>query len=324
VHRPARHRDGPSPGRSRGIPAPRGLTLIELITVVAIISVMVGIAVPVFVQSGAFARNDVEDAARDLHRMLLAARTYAATYHVDAAVVYTIARKTDSISDRDVFVLDGMAMARALRAGEIDHLVGRFRNSPDRDSALAAAALADAPRPVFVLVNGEEGKIRLFKNRCCVMYNPFNRLSQTNWLGEDTGEPNRYRRLNRDIGLVDILLFDVPLNPDEVGGELRRIAPRHGLDYGIHQDELFMSRPYTFPAHVFRPDGVLATSSPKLSFTVPVGPSPEAPEALRFREAPSGSDEEGLRFPYELIQLHATTGRAKFMGREKLREENPA
>lgn len=64
-----------------------GWTLIELLVVLAIISLLVAVSVPV---TRMFTRNDLRDASRTIYTLLRAARMYAATYNVEAAVVYSL------------------------------------------------------------------------------------------------------------------------------------------------------------------------------------------------------------------------------------------
>lgn len=66
-----------------------GLTLTELLTVVAIVAVISSISVPAFMQMGFYTMNRPVEGARELYILLRAARVYAATYGVIAGVVYS-------------------------------------------------------------------------------------------------------------------------------------------------------------------------------------------------------------------------------------------
>lgn len=59
----------------------------ELLVVIAILGLLGAISIPV---ARMFGRNDLRDGARTLYTMLRAARMYAMTYNVEAAVVYTL------------------------------------------------------------------------------------------------------------------------------------------------------------------------------------------------------------------------------------------
>jgi len=66
-----------------------GLTMVELVVVVAIIAIMAGIAIPSMARMGLLWRNDLQASARELYTLLRAARIYASTYNVETAVVYS-------------------------------------------------------------------------------------------------------------------------------------------------------------------------------------------------------------------------------------------
>lgn len=66
----------------------QGMTLIEMLIVVAIIAIMAGVALPTLARLGAFSRDDVYQSTRSVFAALRAARQYAATNNVDAAVIY--------------------------------------------------------------------------------------------------------------------------------------------------------------------------------------------------------------------------------------------
>ena len=69
-----------------------GLTMVELVVVVAIIAIMAAVAIPSFARMGLLWRNDLQASARELYTLLRAARIYASTYNVETAVVYTTYR----------------------------------------------------------------------------------------------------------------------------------------------------------------------------------------------------------------------------------------
>lgn len=85
--------DGGRRGGCKGARA--GLTMAELLVVVAIIGLMAGIAVPTFVRMGYFSQDDSKQTARRLYSMLRAAREFAATHRVNTAVAYFDADSDD-------------------------------------------------------------------------------------------------------------------------------------------------------------------------------------------------------------------------------------
>ncbi len=66
----------------------QGLTLIELIVVLAIVATLSALAIPGLARLGAFSNDSLPRASRELFEMLSAARIYATTWNVRTAVVY--------------------------------------------------------------------------------------------------------------------------------------------------------------------------------------------------------------------------------------------
>jgi len=76
-----------------------GLTMVELVVVVAIIAIMAAVAIPSFARMGLLWRNDLQASAREIYTLLRAARIYAGTYNVETAVVYTTYTPDGSIAN---------------------------------------------------------------------------------------------------------------------------------------------------------------------------------------------------------------------------------
>lgn len=64
------------------------MTLPELLVVLTIVAIMSAVAVPAFIQLGAFSRDELNRSARTVMTLLKAAQQYAITYNVRTAVVY--------------------------------------------------------------------------------------------------------------------------------------------------------------------------------------------------------------------------------------------
>jgi len=88
----------------------RGMTMIELIVVLAVLALMSAIAIPTFARLGYFSRNDLQATARELHSMLKAAKIYAATYRVNTAVAYSVVPVIDSRTGATVEIIDAAAL----------------------------------------------------------------------------------------------------------------------------------------------------------------------------------------------------------------------
>ena len=68
----------------------RGLTLVELLVVLAVLSLLAAIAIPAIATLGNFMRTDLQSTSQELHSMLRAARIYATTHRVETAVAYSL------------------------------------------------------------------------------------------------------------------------------------------------------------------------------------------------------------------------------------------
>ena len=73
---------------ARGSRTSHGLSLVEILTVLAIIAIMASVTVPMMWRMGAFSRERRTGAARELYAMLRAAKVYAASNRVDTALAY--------------------------------------------------------------------------------------------------------------------------------------------------------------------------------------------------------------------------------------------
>ncbi|MBI2432098.1 MAG: prepilin-type N-terminal cleavage/methylation domain-containing protein [Candidatus Hydrogenedentes bacterium] len=165
----------------------RGITLVELLVVMAIVSLLAAISIPTFATLGGFLRSDLQNASRDLYSVLRAARIYATTFHVDTAVVYS---------------LDNYAAASnpGLAAPVIDSL----DNNTVRVIIAAATffkvptTLAGNSADVWLPVPGDGGNFRTFPGDCVLLL--------------------------RDPATMSLIYTDLsPLPNSAAGGDLRNV-----------------------------------------------------------------------------------------------------
>ncbi len=130
-----------------------GMTMIELIVVLAIIAIMSAVVVPTFARMGYFSRNDVQASARELFAMLKAAKIYAATYRVNTAIVYSLVSKDDSVTNKSVEAIDAAALVYKLPRSIADHTT--FLDEPNCCNAPPQNG-PDTHDDAFVPINMDE------------------------------------------------------------------------------------------------------------------------------------------------------------------------
>lgn len=279
-----------------------GFTLVELLVVIAIISVMVGLAVPSLNRMGVFGRDPVNGAARQLLVALKAARDYAGANRVDTAVVYSLNVVKDS-REPDVHwvVIDGYAIARRLKAEELQ----AAGLTPGQIANLKGSETGDLLP--FVPVKNEEGQFRrLPKGGVILGLISGDIEAQLNDLRALTSENDQVSAQmaalapasNVDsVGLSPVRLVDSDLNLVEP--RLSTLQYQSGAGYQANR----------FPAHVFKPSGIVQNTSALARFKLYAAPSPDAPPNARFLE-----DDKAV--PNAQVNLYAATGRASIAAEE--------
>jgi len=259
-----------------------GLTLIELVVVMAILSLMAAISIPVFIRYGRLNNNELQQTAGNLQEMIRAAQLYATTYNNDSALVYTLAVRNDSVTGNPIHYISGFAVARRLKRPEIEALD-------------AQGASLNTSGEYYVPVQDREGRFRKMSDEICMTLmssvgpNPLNVYDLLN----DQGDIAK-----RDMGLVPIHLVDT----DGV-----TITPP--LSDATNSNSYIGFPPGTlnFPAHKFYSSGFMQTDSSKQRFTLYVTALPDAPEDTRYVEQKDGS-----LIPRSMqLELYATLGRVK-------------
>ncbi|MCP4645173.1 MAG: hypothetical protein GY851_32325, partial [bacterium] len=245
---------------------------------------------------GAFSRGGVNDSTRQVYTILRAARVYAATFREDTAVFYTETWPEDSDTGlpTDVAVMDGLGVARRLpETHDLYENIQADLASLSADVSIPSEEIDDALDNVFFMVQAPEVQIQpLSEGACARVF-----LSETMY----TAHLN-YVCLYDLRGWVPEDLADVPPLIEPRENPYAPGAPR-----------------ITFPAHVFRPSGMLDGAYGDSGRTLLwVGAAPDAPLEDRYFEN-EGTDYETL----SIVELHPATGRVKISEDIKVREFSP-
>ncbi|MBI2422499.1 MAG: prepilin-type N-terminal cleavage/methylation domain-containing protein [Candidatus Hydrogenedentes bacterium] len=119
----------------------RGLTLVELLVVMAVVSLLVSLSVAGVASFTSFASDALQRSTRDVFTVLKAARIYASTHSVNTAVVYTLDRlpATDPMT--------GNAVREIIAAAVM------YRNENTEDAAYG----------LYLAAPGEQGEFELLE-----------------------------------------------------------------------------------------------------------------------------------------------------------------
>ncbi|HRT65944.1 MAG TPA: prepilin-type N-terminal cleavage/methylation domain-containing protein [Candidatus Hydrogenedentes bacterium] len=255
-----------------------GMTMIELIVVLAILALMSAIAIPTFARLGYFSRNDLQATARELHSMLKAAKIYAATYRVNTAVAYSVVPVIDSITGATVEIIDAAALVYKFPQ-DIKNLTTFHDQFQDQDDSNKDK---DDFVPITASLTG--AFFRSTKQDTCVLIQG----------------PSNYD-LKRTLNTVRIYRVEPQLSENN---ELRFDAypvetlPAYRDKY---RDKFF--------AHIFKPGGQVIVSDPSLPerFRMLVGYRPDRSTTERY------VDETRTQLRVETIELSQNTGRVQLV-----------
>lgn len=261
-----------------------GLTLVELLVVLAITVIISALAVPSFVRYARMAGSDPDLARAELFSVLRAAKMYAVSYNTEAAVAYAINVAGDSVDGVATEILDGYVMCRKATAQE--------------------TLLFNLPPDTFVPVLDDPGRVSTMKDGTCIL--PDYRGSNDRRISAVTA--------NRDtdpLGVIPILIVDIDASAARGQTEvlLPRILNGTRLDYEV---------PAGFPAHVFQPSGILRSTASKARLTLDITPTPNRSVEDRYAEVPDGevddvTGRDGVLHS-ERIEIYTTLGRVRLAG----------
>lgn len=280
--------------RQRAV-SPRGLTLVELLIVIAIIAIMAAVAVPTFARYGFLFGNRLRNTSREVFTLLRSAKTYAINHRVDAGVAYLIQTDpdltTDSLSGAANPIIDGMALVRRLT--EEEATLWGFRDRID-DPCFRNGD------PCFVQVGTSDGDFKRFDEQTAVLTDVFEINSQT-------------QQSARMLEPIRIFLPDTAtpqlLDPCGINDPLCGTN-----DFCVKDFACFVpsTRDLIFPAHIFTPAGTLIGPSGRERVRMNVGLMPNEDFELRYPNpnaagfTPTVDNQRTIE-----VQLFRSTGRVK-------------
>ena len=317
--------------------SPAGLTLVELLVVLAILGLMAGVAIPSLARMGLFSSDDVGSGSRELFALMRAAKVHAATYRVDTAIAYGVVLKQDSVTGQAVESINAAAMVYRLpdavrdRCVEIDtgpdpvgpdpmpprntdievftpvknELGGAiFKEFPRNAAIHAELLLPDGAAPEVTASSGLRKTVRAV------------RVYEIDQIGMKNNKPIYQTRLIAPLRLDEAdtaLLGSLPL-------WLQYLAAlpvgKKYLEYQPDATDPPLNttwKDFRFPAHVFTPSG-------RIEFPVVVERAP-----LLFGFSPDAAPEERYVDPSApvrvernnmAIELYRATGRVKLAPEE--------
>lgn len=235
-----------------------GLTLVELLVVLAMIGVLSAVLIPLAVRGGWSSGSKTAFAARDVFTLLKAARVYASTHNVETALVYggTMVQDSEITGNPCVPIVDSVLLARRLKRAEMIEFI---ETNP-------GLALPISATDIFVRVTTNDGEFRQIPKDMTILPEIFlvdgSNNSTTGLTGVRVFAPEV---LQNGVPVDERDMYLAP-RTDTCSG-----SPTEGIGLNYRRD----SDPGTvwyFPAHSFLPDGTMRT--------------PEGPQRLRFRIGP--------------------------------------
>lgn len=271
----------------------QGITLIELLIVLAIVGLLTSVAIPFVFQAGLLSGNKSSLAGRELFNMLRAAKVYAGTYNVDTALAYSVRTVDDSFTGENVGIVDAVGLVRRLKRGELQALADELGVN------LRPLGLDDEDE-LYVPVGTGQTTFNFIANQSCILGNLF-------------FDPDGFAE---DSALKAIIILDPGLDRNVRGRMVPRLNANLGVPnpQGLFMDDASDSRQYLFPAHVFNPSGEVTGTMSKQRVKIRVGPLPTADPDDRFVDS-SIVDRDNVRDPANLVHseitLYTAIGRVK-------------
>lgn len=266
-----------------------GLTLVELLVVLAIMAILGAVAVPTFMSL--MPEDNLKIGSRQVYALLGTARVDAATYHRNAAVVYTL--------DNFVSAEDDPENDDPLAAPLTDTVTGQFVRTITYaaimeqipDSALPAYAGKYMP------IEGETGNFKALANEVVILLNdPY------------TCDPYYLSARPRAATAPSTDDPDYVNNIDALG---MRIIEAYTQRFDPTDKDAAPGPSVRFLAHVFKPSGVLYTgtaAAERCTIHVALAPTAEVDDRLVDGAAAGTPNAEFRTRP---IQIFRSTGRIR-------------
>lgn len=254
-----------------------GLTLTEVIVVMAIVAMMTAVALPTLTRMGLLSHDDLVRSSREVFKLVNTTRLYASTFRVNAALVYVEGTRQDTF-------MTNASTGEPLNTPIVDGLGIAWR--PRRED-FASGPLSSIPQSqrnfTYVLVNDAAGRVREMAENTCIQ----NAIVAA---GNYVAIP----------GSIDIYLYDSegnPIPPRSIPGSYRTAAG-------------------TFPAHVFTPSGEMVTRDGDMArLHMDITATPDSEMESRYIDVPTTLDEEPALRRRAGLDLYPVSGRAKMVDR---------
>jgi hypothetical protein len=312
---------------SRRWSAAAGVTITELLVVLALLGLMAAIAVPTFVKGGFFSKNEPQLAVMELYKFMNSARIYSSTYRVNTAVAYGVNLRIDSLSGLALESVDAVAMVYKVPdqiakyckfysdingndmnppmqvEGDIyvpvvgEHERGFFRALPGDAAMIADNLLPDGSG--YTTLRDSMDAIRVY------------RLTQV--YDRDDNDFRFSAQLVAPLRIADNDSNILTHLPDKLQYLASLPEGAKFLEYQPDFSDvpsLLNVNDFRLPAHIFTPSGRMNSSSSAIErFIIEVGYPPDADPVERFANSSDRSD--GLRV--KTIEVFRATGRASIV-----------
>jgi prepilin-type N-terminal cleavage/methylation domain-containing protein len=280
-----------------------GLTLVELLVVLALISLVAGIAVPTIARVATQNRNALRDTALDLQESLRATKVLAQTRRLDTGLAYLV--RADGLA-----YIDGVIAVRSPSEEEITF--AGFRNRREFESTAQQHLSLPSNARIMVPIPLRGPEVREFRG----VGGLFDLTAANSPETADNLMLNNPAAVQEEMGLIPVYLLDhnAFFSSDLGVTREQRLVLLQPRGYGSPElPGASFGAPGAFPAHVFRPNGAMITNSSKQRFELIVAATPNAEDTELWLDPylddpASAGDRRRLHYR---IELFASLGRVR-------------